>query len=210
MTHPLGGMVPTMSVMRDRSGIVRAVLSGGVVLGVGAAITLAAWNSSDFATGTFKAGTFAIEGSTDGTNYSNHSSTGPADLPFDVTAVNLSPGDTTYSPYAVRLAAGTTSSGTVTLQQGATTGTLTDLTYAIVETTSMTCDAAAVTAGTSLVTAGTALGTVPGSTTFALAAGSPTSAAGAPEYLCIAVTAGSGLAQNQSATATWQFSAQSD
>jgi len=51
---------------------VRAVLAGGLVLGVGAAVTLAAWNDSEFATGTFTAGTFNLEGSTDGTTFTDH------------------------------------------------------------------------------------------------------------------------------------------
>jgi predicted ribosomally synthesized peptide with SipW-like signal peptide len=197
-----------MSQSRKKKGVVRAVLAGGVVLGVGAAITLAAWNSSDFATGTFKAGTFAIEGSTDGTTYANHASTSPATLAFDVTAGNLSPSSTTYSAYAVRLAAGTTDNGTVTLGSAGTTGTVSNLTYGILETTSMTCGSS--TTGTALVPAGTALGTVPASTTFALNAGSPTTAAGTPQYLCIAVTAGASLTQGQTGSATWQFSAVSN
>lgn len=51
---------------------VLAVLAGGLVLGVGAAITLAAWNDSEFATGTFTAGSFNLQGSTDGTTYAEH------------------------------------------------------------------------------------------------------------------------------------------
>ena len=47
---------------RKRAGIVRAILAGGLVLGVGAAVTLAAWNDSEFATGTFGAGSFNLEG----------------------------------------------------------------------------------------------------------------------------------------------------
>ena len=53
-----------MAVARNRKGIIRAILAGGIVLGVGAAVTLAAWNASEFATGTFQAGTFTIEGAT--------------------------------------------------------------------------------------------------------------------------------------------------
>jgi predicted ribosomally synthesized peptide with SipW-like signal peptide len=198
-----------MAGSRHRKGTIRAILAGGVVLGVGAAVTLAAWNSSDFATGTFKAGTFGIEGSTDnGVSYANHSSTSPATLAFDTTAVDLSPNTTTYAPYAVRLAAGTTDGGTVTLTSAGTTGTVTNLTYAILETTSSTCNSS--TTGTSLVPAGTVLGTVPGSTTFTLTPGSPTTSAGSPQYLCIEVTAGSSLVQGQSGAATWQFGAVSN
>jgi predicted ribosomally synthesized peptide with SipW-like signal peptide len=199
-----------VTLLSPKRGTVRAVLAGGLVLGVGAAVTLAAWTSDDFATGTFSAGTFAIEGSVNGSAYVNHSSTSPASLSFDSSAAGLSPDTTTYSAYAVRLAAGTTDGATATLTSAGTSGTVSDLTYGIVETTTFGCDAAQYTAGTSLVTTGTALGTVPASTTVTLAPGSPTADPGAPVYLCIAVTAGANLAQGQSGTATWQFSATSN
>ncbi|MEJ7649283.1 MAG: SipW-dependent-type signal peptide-containing protein [Nakamurella sp.] len=51
--------VPTAPVRRrDRRRKFRAVLAAGLVLGVGGAVTLAAWNDSEYATGTFTAGTF--------------------------------------------------------------------------------------------------------------------------------------------------------
>ena len=53
---------------------IRAVLAAGLVLGIGAVVTLAAWNDSEYATGTFAAGTFNLEGSTDGTTYADHAS----------------------------------------------------------------------------------------------------------------------------------------
>ena len=52
----------TDGTRRRDSRRVKAVLAGGMVLGIGAAITLAAWNDSEFATGTFSAGHFGIEG----------------------------------------------------------------------------------------------------------------------------------------------------
>ena len=58
---------------RRRSRMIRAILAGGLVLGVGAAVTLAAWNDSEFVTGTFTAGTFNMQGSTtDGTTFTDH------------------------------------------------------------------------------------------------------------------------------------------
>ncbi|MGO2139648.1 MAG: SipW-dependent-type signal peptide-containing protein [Leucobacter sp.] len=44
----------------------RALLAGGLVLGVGAAVTLAAWTDNEWVRGVFGTGTFGIEGSTDG------------------------------------------------------------------------------------------------------------------------------------------------
>ena len=53
---------------------VLAVLAGGLVLGVGTAVTLAAWNDSEFATGDFAAGTFVFQGSTDNETFEDHTS----------------------------------------------------------------------------------------------------------------------------------------
>ncbi|MDR2320511.1 MAG: SipW-dependent-type signal peptide-containing protein, partial [Microbacterium sp.] len=41
---------------------IRAVLAGGLVLGVGATVTLASWNDGEYATGTSTAGTFDVVG----------------------------------------------------------------------------------------------------------------------------------------------------
>jgi hypothetical protein len=43
--------------------------------------------------------------------------------------------------------------------------------------------------------------------TFQLAQGTPTTAAGAAVNLCFVVTAGAGLTQSQTGSATWQFQA---
>ena len=62
-------------VTKDGNRKILAVLAGGLVLGVGVAVTLAAWNDSEFATGTFTAGSFNLEGSTTGDTdaaYSDH------------------------------------------------------------------------------------------------------------------------------------------
>ncbi|HEY4556978.1 MAG TPA: SipW-dependent-type signal peptide-containing protein [Enteractinococcus sp.] len=53
----------------SRSTKIRAIVAGGLVLGFGAAGTIAAWNDSEEATGNFTAGQFGIEGSPDGTNF---------------------------------------------------------------------------------------------------------------------------------------------
>lgn len=192
-----------------KRGKIRAILAGGLVLGVGAAITLAAWNDSEFATGTFTAGTFNLEGSaTDGTTFTDHVTAPGAPLGFTVNPTALSPGDTVYAPFAVRLAANTTNAATVTVTAPSTTGTVTALTYQLIQPTAFGC--AAATTGTVLVPAATAVGTVPGSVTFALAKGTPTTSPGASVNLCFKVTAGAGLTAGQTGTATWQFAAVSN
>ena len=189
-------------------GKVRALLAGGLVLGVGATVVLAAWNDSEFGTGTFTAGSFNLQGSTNGTAYSDHAAAPGATLPFTVNPGNLAPGETVYAPFAVRLAANTSTGATVTVN-GATAGgsSIANLTYELIQPTAFGCDAS--TTGTGLVTAGTALdGTLSG-VTFNLDAGSPVTDPGDPVFLCFKVTAGAGLVQGQSGTATWELSAAS-
>jgi len=194
----------------DRGRKIRALLAAGLVLGVGATVTLAAWNDSEYAGGSFGAGSFNLQGSTDGTSYSDHASAGgAATLGFTVNPTNLAPGDTVYAPFAVRLAAGTTTGASVALQGVTNTGTVTNLSYTVVRTTSITCNAAAVTGGTALVPAGTAMSSIGTPSPFTLAKGADASTAGAPQYLCFAVTAGANLVQGQTGTATWQFQATS-
>ena len=198
---------------------VAAILAGGLVLGVGAGVTLAAWSDSEFATGTFTSGTFDLEGSTDGTNFSNHtSSAGAAALSFSVPLNNLAPGNAVYAPLSVRLAAGTTSAAALKLSSIETTdvsGTNSlNLSYAVYKLASATttCDA------TNVALAGAAIASEPvltSSTTITsgtvpLAIGSPVTNAGATERLCIVVTAGAGLEQGRTTTSVWQFSATSN
>jgi predicted ribosomally synthesized peptide with SipW-like signal peptide len=187
--------------------IARVILAGGVVLGVGAAVTLAVWNDSEFAKGTFTAGTFDLEGSTDGTTYAEHATAGAAAvLTFTVNPTNLSPGDTVYAPFAVRLAAGTTSNASVAFQTPTSTGTVTNVTYSVYETTAFGCSATNLPTGTQLIT--NAAFTANPTATFPLTAGAA-GAAGTPQRLCFVVTAGSGLVQGQNGTATWQLQATS-
>jgi predicted ribosomally synthesized peptide with SipW-like signal peptide len=186
----------------------RAVLAGGLLLGLGATITLATWNDSEFAQGTFTAGSFNMLGSTDGTTFTEHATVGaPAILNFTVNPTTLSPGDIVYAPFAVELDGPTTNDAIVTISNAATTGTVTNLTYTLIQPTTFGC--AVGTTGTELVPALTPVGTVPGSPTFALTKGTPPSTPGAPVFLCFKVLAGALLTQGQTGTATWEFAAAS-
>lgn len=191
-----------------------AVLAGGLVLGVGAAVTLAAWNDSEFATGEFSAGSFDLEGATDGAAgaYSDHDTAdGAATLAFTLpVAENLSPGDVAYAPFWVRLDASTTSAAqlaaTSVVATGANAAHLGYTVHAI--DAAATCGAATATTGTQLA-AGTSLSAFAASGTQLLAAGAGT-AAGAPTQLCFAVTAQESLVAGESAVATWAFTATSE
>lgn len=94
----------------------RAVLAGALVLGVGAAVTVAAWNDSEFATGSFTASTFEIVGSTDGAQFNEHPDAANAaalslTAPFDA----MSPGTTVYARFVVKTTDASTVGGTVSL-----------------------------------------------------------------------------------------------
>lgn len=189
---------------------VKALLAGGLVLGVGAAMTLAAWNDSEFASGTFTTGAFDMVGSTDGTTFTDHATLGTAaTLPFTVYTAGMTPGDVSAAPFAVRLTAPSTAPASVTVSApaGANTGELGNFTYTVLDTGSTTTCTAATT-GTPLIPAATALGTVPGSTTFTLPIGTGGNP-GTATNLCFKVTANAEMTQSASATATWQFLATS-
>lgn len=87
---------------RLRSRRVRAVLAAGLVLGVGAAATLAAWNDSEHSTATFTAGYFDIVGAADGVTFASHPSDVPAALSFVVAPTAMAPGQTTYALFSVK------------------------------------------------------------------------------------------------------------
>lgn len=114
---------------KDTQRKVLAVLAGGLVLGVGIGVTLAAWNDSEFATGTFTAGSFNLEGSTTSATdgYDDHNvdlGDTAAALVFQLPAVasSMSPGDVVYAPFWVRLDS-TTTNGATLVPSGITAGT---------------------------------------------------------------------------------------
>ena len=161
----------TESNVSTRGRKIRAILAGGLVLGVGAAVTLAAWTDDEWAIGDFGAGTFGIEGSTDGTAFAEHPTEGDAAaLEFELAAENLSPTDVVAAPFAMRTTAETTYAATVSLASTAASTDLTgDLTYGIIEVASADACAPEAT-GTEIVPAGTAFGATAGEASISLAA----------------------------------------
>lgn len=193
-----------------KSGKWKAFLAGGLVLGIGAAVTLASWNDSEFATGLFGAGQYDLEGSVDGAAYAEHDDPGltnDADLDFQLSPDNLAPGDVVYAPFAVRLAALTTSAAVVTTTSTGSGANAANLTYSLFTTATFGCTSGSTPVDV-LAGPGTALTAAPVAT-FPLATGTPTTVAGAAVNLCFVVTAGAGLTQGDQATATWEFAAES-
>jgi predicted ribosomally synthesized peptide with SipW-like signal peptide len=197
---------------RSKSRKFKAILAGGLVLGLGAAVTLAAWNDSEFVIGNFGSGHFEIEGSPDGTTFGNHASGSPATLGFSTGYNNLSPNETVAAPYVLHLDKDSKYTASVTVATASATGddnALDNLTYGIIKVNSVAgCTPTAT--GTEVIPPNTSIGTVVDGTPFVLA----TSAAlgtdpGADTFLCIQVKAGAPLQQSKSATATWEFRAAS-
>lgn len=195
---------------RLRSRRVRAVLAAGLVLGVGSAATLAAWNDSEFSSATFTAGKFGITGSLDGQTFTDYTISGsPAPLNFQLPPTAMTPGMTTYALFSVKTLPDSVA-GNVTLSVSTSTGALLpNLSYGVrliptptdgVEATK--CGATAYNASTSVVVpAGTAMATG--------AAGSqPVGANGSGQVnYCFAVTLSANAdnsAQSKTANQVWQ------
>ena len=190
--------------LRIRSHRIRAVLAGGLVLGIGATATLAAWNDAEFGAATFTAGRFDLLGATDGVTYSSHATTGAAAaLNFQLPPTAMAPGTTTYALFSVKTASPSVA-GVLQLTAGTPggTGLASSLTYGVRTVSGTTCSAATYAGGTAVVADGSAL-TTSGASTQAVAA----NGASTVNY-CFAVTlptTAPNTAQGLTMTQTWQI-----
>jgi len=176
----------------------RAVLAGSLVLGVGAAVTLASWNDSEFASSAFTGGKYNIQSTANNTTWKDNVSGTPAALTFAVAPGTLSPNTTVYAPFAVKLATGTTNVADVTIKSTATAGIGSHLSYTISRTAAWGCDVNT-TGGTVVAPLATSALVSTVTNAFSLNDASTTA------YLCIAVTADSGLVQGSTGNVTWEF-----
>jgi predicted ribosomally synthesized peptide with SipW-like signal peptide len=194
-----------------RSGLIRlrAALAGGLVLGVGAAVTLASWTDSESSKGSFTASVFATQSSANGTTFVANPATPGATLTFS--AAGMAPGVDNYAFLDVRTTASTTVGGTVTLTSATAAGLLAPgLGYRVVRIpVSTTCAAAAFTGSPTFV-AGDATTYLAVTIVPVSPVASTIAAAGGSTRLCvdlrILTTAPSSL-QGTSAAVTWQFTA---
>lgn len=180
------------------------MLAGGLVFGIGAAATLAAWNDSEFGNATFTAGRFDIVGATDGTTFSSHATAGAAAaLNFQLPPTAMAPGTTTYALFSVKTA-NPSVAGVLQLTAGTPggTGLAPYLTYGVRTIAGTACNATTYPAGTSVVADGSAL-TAAGTSTQTV------SANGAAQVnYCFAVTlptTAANAAQGLTMTQTWQI-----
>ncbi len=201
MTHVPTPRTPTDGDRRRR---LLALAAGGLVLGVGAAMTFAAWTDTERATADFGAGRFGLQGAAQAPGdapddvFGDHPATGPAlTVDFGDLAGVLTPGDTTSAPYALRLDPASTHQANVVLTGSTGSGDIADaLSYSIVRTTGFGCDTTPV--GT-LVSDSPATATSPTSTPFSLADTDEI------VYLCFQVSAGQTLEQGTTGSLAWTF-----
>lgn len=226
-----------MALHADRPRMTRrtktmAILSGGLVLGLGITATLAAWTDSEWVFGGDADGTgpglgtstFEVEQNVsspyDAAEFAQDETNPGQDLTFTAGALALTPGTSVYAPVALRTVAGSVA-GTVVLQDsepavgaglaavdagGALLGALT--LRVAVSTTPTACDAAAFTTG-DLVASGP-LATAEGTVAQSLAA-----AGGDAQFYCFEITlpetptlpAGVTLddLQGRTVTPAWEF-----
>ncbi|AVZ40437.1 hypothetical protein CT688_14150 [Dietzia sp. JS16-p6b] len=121
--HPL----PPDAQLRqqERSRKRKAILAGGVVLGLGAAATLAAWSDDVFSFGEFGTGSFELQGNVYGdaaAGYENYDEANGGALSFVIAPMNMAPGDTVYAPISIATALTTSTSADVTLAGATSTG----------------------------------------------------------------------------------------
>ena len=176
----------------------KAILAGGLVLGVGAVVTLASWTDQEWANASFASGDFVLESSTDGADFTSHASVDEsAQLQFDMpTATNLSPGQKLVAPFALRLDTETTYDANVTVEAPTANGDIEGLTYGFAPVNSAAdCNTEAKLAAAF-------------APEFKLEAGEG-HAPGDAQILCFYVSTSEALEQGESVKPTWTFHATS-
>ncbi|MBB1033745.1 hypothetical protein G6031_05015 [Dietzia sp. CQ4] len=96
----------------------KAILAGGLVLGLGVAATLAAWSDDVFANGTFNTGSFELQAALDGEDFQDYDGPGEdgsATLSFQLEALKMAPSQTVYAPLTIGTETGTSLDGEFTL-----------------------------------------------------------------------------------------------
>ena len=178
----------------------KALLAGGLVLGLGAAVTLAAWSDDVIANGLFNTGTFELQGALDGTTFQDYDVENrdgggqAASLSFELDATQMSPGQTVYAPLTIATSANSSLSGTFTLADVTADGGGLDsvLTYKIYNTENGThganCSPTAAPTGTAWAGGDSAVVNAVAGTNSPLPVGANQ---GAPKQaMCFAVTLG--------------------
>ena len=210
----------------------RALLAGGLVLGVGAAATLAAWTDNEWVfggsgngdgtgpgtpgTGIYRMQQNTWTGAAGAAIWSDQPAANGGALTFTIDPGLMVPGKTVYSPMQLRAVAGSEALD-VSLAEGIqsalnvgadnSTALYGALTYGVYKGVTKAACEAGTTGADVVVPAGSAL-TETSATTFPLAAGTDATTAGMPENLCFALTlpsnAGAAL-QGLNTVPVWRF-----
>lgn len=210
--QPLDAQPAETSASAGRARRVRALLVGGLVLGVGASITLAAWNDAEFGSGSFEASVFNTE-SNSGSGWASNVTAPGATLAFSASD-DLSPGDSDYAYLDIRTTSATTVDGVVELDSSAKSGDLADsLEYrAVLTTTATTCTADAFTGTPTWVAGGASSYIAAGAMPSTPPSTSIDAAATETHRYCFEVRVEADApssAQGTTATLTWGFAATS-
>ncbi|MFI2105342.1 SipW-dependent-type signal peptide-containing protein [Isoptericola sp. NPDC019693] len=176
-----------------------ALGAGGLVLGIGAVVTMAAWTDTEVATGDFAAGSFGLQSSADGADFADHDTSAEAlTISFGDLAQNLSPTDSATAVYAVRLDPASTYGADVTGVVEASGAAADNLTYTVQQVDD--------------IDGSTAQGTLVSSESVQ-ATGShdlfTLDALSDVVYLKVTVTADEDLAQGETATVLWTLTGES-
>ena len=202
-----------LAARRYRHTRLRAVLAGGLVLGIGAAVTLASWTDTENANGSFTASIFNTESTGATVNWASNTASPGATLVFAATA--MSPSVSHYAALNVRTTATTNVAGTVALTSSTPAGTLAAvLEYRAVRTplASTACNSAAF-SGSPTWVAGGASTWIASNTVPAVPVASAIAAAGGEIRYCFDVRILSTAAtsyQGTTGTVTWLFTATSN
>jgi len=125
-SHP---QTPDVQQQEDRRRRRKALLAGGLVLGLGAAVTFAAWSDGVFANGTFQTGSFNLIGSemvpaTAEGEYADWAETPGAPLEFKMDALLMAPGQTVAAPFSIAQKSSTSVDGRFWLANATAAGPL--------------------------------------------------------------------------------------
>ncbi|GAA4476520.1 hypothetical protein GCM10023190_14180 [Enteractinococcus fodinae] len=190
-------MSNTVTTQKNTSKKAKALLAGGLVLGVGAVVTFASWTDQEWANASFSSSDFVLESSTNGEDFKSHPGN-DAILDFDLDiAKNLAPGQELIAPFALRLSADTGHDAVVTMGAPSDDDYIKGLDYRLAKAgADGQCDP-----GLEFKPASAA--------GFKLHAGDG-NAAGDAEVLCFHVSASETLEKGKTVNPTWTFTAQLD
>jgi predicted ribosomally synthesized peptide with SipW-like signal peptide len=117
---------------------VRAALAGGLVLGLGAGLTVASWSDAEYVTGTFTASAFDLQTNVQSGGWTTANPVTAVPVPL----TGLYPGSPSYVSLKVKTTAGSTA-GTVSLSAAANTTALAAVLQYRVVKTAIGCSATA-------------------------------------------------------------------